>query len=348
MTPQFPALPPNPPIILPAALHAFADRSIWTGWTRDAGGHKVPLDMRPAREHPGRDYASSKDPDTWVTFERAHARYLTKGFGLGFMREHDGYAVIDIDAKNLNPEESAADAKTIKRIETFIAETRSYAERSPSGKGYHIIGRISDLSLYDRIGGFKPIEGIFDLFGNSGFVTVTGQAINDYRVNDITDTVRFLLALVPPKIVHPPVGPPIIYGPETRTADEIVAKVLTHQNGEKFRRLMFERDIAWLQATYTIGGKANPHGFDHSAADASLAAIICNATRDRATAFAIFRKSYLYARAGDGRKRRTVAIYENDYLARTFEKIWAQMDEKIAHGRAVAEAFNTGVGHDQR
>ena len=99
---------------------------IWTNWvlnTKDGKNIKMPL-------------SKVNDPATWITFDEAHHNALYSGNGIGIMfakNNNTGVALcgIDIDAHNvdINP--------LSREIMDMFSDT--YIERSPSGKGYHII-----------------------------------------------------------------------------------------------------------------------------------------------------------------------------------------------------------------
>ena len=101
---------------------------IWTNWvwytTKDGKRTKKPLSKVNA-------------PDTWLTYETAqnNAEWSEqeKGIGIMFAKNHSGLAIcgIDIDAHHVNTNPLA------KEIMQMFSDT--YTEKSPSGKGYHIL-----------------------------------------------------------------------------------------------------------------------------------------------------------------------------------------------------------------
>lgn len=98
---------------------------IWTNWLRqskDGKNIKMPL-------------SRVNDPETWLTFEEAYHNTLNSGKGIGIMfaKNSKGSALcgIDIDAHNVDTNPLA------KEIMEMFSDT--YIERSPSGKGYHIL-----------------------------------------------------------------------------------------------------------------------------------------------------------------------------------------------------------------
>src|SRR5215213_305655 len=74
--------------------------------------------------------ASTKDPATWTTFEEARRVYERNRdvHGVGFVF-HDGNPYAGADFDHMSAEEARQ----------WLEEFDSYAERSPSGNGLHII-----------------------------------------------------------------------------------------------------------------------------------------------------------------------------------------------------------------
>ena len=101
---------------------------IWTNWvwytTKDGKKPKKPL-------------SKVNVPDTWLTYETAqnNAEWseLEKGIGIMFAKNHSGLAIcgIDIDAHHVETNPLAQE------IMEMFRDT--YTEKSPSGKGYHIL-----------------------------------------------------------------------------------------------------------------------------------------------------------------------------------------------------------------
>lgn len=99
---------------------------IWTNWsylvTKDGKQTKKP-------------HCKVNDSNTWITFEQASERCNAQNIGIGILfAEHEtGYLIcgVDIDAHNVdvNP--------LTKEILDMFKDT--YIEKSPSGKGYHIL-----------------------------------------------------------------------------------------------------------------------------------------------------------------------------------------------------------------
>lgn len=135
---------------------------------------------RPIDPHSGR-FASVNDPATWAAFDIAVAACTDgRGIGVGFVfTEHDPYMGIDLDVA-----EGAEPSQGQQRI---FATFTTYAERSPSGRGLHIIGK-----------GIVPGGGIrnsklgVEAYSSGRYFTFTG---NVERQAPITDCQNLLDAL---------------------------------------------------------------------------------------------------------------------------------------------------------
>src|SRR5829696_6004963 len=108
---------------IPEELRTTTSWVLWKKEHRDGKPTKVLYTANGSR-------ASSTDPATWTTFEKALHAYKENGLfdGLGFVFHPDNpYCGADID----DVTEEAA--------QCWIDRFDSYTERSPSGHGFHII-----------------------------------------------------------------------------------------------------------------------------------------------------------------------------------------------------------------
>jgi hypothetical protein len=113
--------------------------------------------------------AASDNPGTWTTFETAVAAYERGGFdGIGFVfHEGNPYAGGDIDGT------------TEDQARGWLDRFDSYAERSPSGNGLHIICK-AELPK-----GTKRAEG--ELYSSGRFFTMTGNVVRDAPIREAQD-----------------------------------------------------------------------------------------------------------------------------------------------------------------
>jgi putative DNA primase/helicase len=161
---------------IPAELR---DRAQWVAWKltkrkQDKKPTKLPFDPATGR------IASSTDPSTWGTLEQALARLAQGGYdGIGFVfAEDDPYTGIDLDYALDEAGELEPWARPI--VERFP----SYAERSPLGRGLHIIvkGTVPDgqghrvplkkTALW--LDGAHP-EAAVEMYSSGRFFTMTGE-----------------------------------------------------------------------------------------------------------------------------------------------------------------------------
>jgi len=131
--------------------------------------------INPAKKGIDFDPAKTNDPGTWGTFDQAvkalDQSSLNKGLGFIFTGE-DHIVGIDfdhcIDNDKIHPS-----------VEALIKSINTYAEKSPSGTGLHLIlkGDI-DLSQGKKIKLKEGMEAQF--FSDTGYLTFTGGKLDGY------------------------------------------------------------------------------------------------------------------------------------------------------------------------
>lgn len=123
--------------------------------------------------------ASVNDPSTWSTFDVALASYTQNQYsGIGFvLTENDPYTFIDLD-------DSEGDAEVYNRQLKVYREFASYSERSPSGKGLHIIvkGHVPSGRRRSRI----------EMYSSQRYMTMTGEVFSDVPIAERQDLVTVL------------------------------------------------------------------------------------------------------------------------------------------------------------
>lgn len=135
------------------------DRPQWINWEyekdKDGKWKKPPVNSEDYRIDP-------TDPDNHLSFDEAVRIAKEKGFGIGFVfTEDDPYIGIDFDgcfddAGNLCP-----------RGGEDLELLNSYAEKSPSGKGLHVIAEHSNVDAHKT----KDIE----IYSKERYFTFTGD-----------------------------------------------------------------------------------------------------------------------------------------------------------------------------
>lgn len=142
-------------------------------WVRRAA-NKMPMTVS------GRA-ASSTDPKTWTT--HAAATESTAGVGLGFVLG-GGFGCVDLDHCIDGGQVAPWAAKILaKAPETFI-------ERSPSGHGIHIWGRLPERPGRKMRTGPVAVE----FYSVGRYITVTGDVVPESRpvLADLTEFIEWL------------------------------------------------------------------------------------------------------------------------------------------------------------
>lgn len=137
---------------------------------------------RPINPHTGQ-LASVTDPATWGTFDQACAAVASgRGVGIGFVfTESDPFTGVDLDVP-----EGGEPTEVQRRIfEAFP----SYAERSPSGRGIHIIcrGKVPG-------GGVRNSAAKVEVYSEGRYFTFTGDAVRDVPIADCQHLITTLCA----------------------------------------------------------------------------------------------------------------------------------------------------------
>jgi AAA domain/Primase C terminal 2 (PriCT-2) len=153
----------------------------WVVWRYEPGTdkpRKVPYYVSGSRR--AGVQGSKDDLAQLVAFSEALAKFRAGGFdGLGLaILANSPIKAIDLD-------NCAQDGKLIPEVEAIINEADSYTEFSPSGGGVRILvyGVLPSRKAMDRFGPGRHLE----LFGTSGFVTITGNVIADATIQPMTE-----------------------------------------------------------------------------------------------------------------------------------------------------------------
>jgi putative DNA primase/helicase len=137
-------------------------RPQWLCWKYARQGEKwtkLPFNPRTGRK------ASTTDLMTWSRFETVFDAYTGGGYdGVGFvLSSGDGYTGVDLDGCR-DPESGMIAAWAAE----IVRKLDSYTERSPSGKGLHIVvrGKVPKALKRPRI----------EMYSMERYLTVTGHA----------------------------------------------------------------------------------------------------------------------------------------------------------------------------
>jgi hypothetical protein len=211
---------------IPAELRALPQ---WICWRyEDIGASKptkLPFDPKSGK------LASVTEPATWTDFNTAvQSQEANKYSGIGFVfTDNDPYTFIDLDDPSTlrdgtpNPNYQTDMDRQIK----IHTEMESYSERSPSGKGLHIIvkGRVD--------AGRK--RSFIEVYSSQRYATFTGDVYTNKPIADQQDK---LIQLWQQMGGH---ANTTIYSgnPIAKYSDnEIIERAINAANGDKFKQLL--------------------------------------------------------------------------------------------------------------
>lgn len=250
--------------------------------------------------------ASVTDQQTWTTYDNAVAilnRHPDWYSGLGFvLSDADPFTFVDLDDpyelaqngqyKHQNPDE------VMRRQLDFYNMSKSYAERSPSGKGLHIIVRGKVPSGRRRSG--------IEVYSNQRYMTMTGDVYRDAPITEETDLVTVLWN----QIGEGKKAQSMFAGLEVAKYldDDILKIASTAQNAEKFNDLFFD-------------GNWQKYYPSQSEADFALVDMLAFYSENRAQVQKLFLQSKL------GQREKSRAQYRLNYmLNRCFDHMLPPVD----------------------
>lgn len=232
--------------------------------------------------------ASVTDPNTWTGYEESIQAFNSGMYsGIGFvLTDGDPFAFIDLD-------DTKGDQTAFDRQMKIYKEFDSYAEKSPSGQGLHIIIRGSIPSGARR----SSIE----IYSSVRYMTMTGDIYRDAPVREYNE----LLNVLHSQMKHGSNLAAMAYAglAEAKESDEqVINRAMSAANGDKFMEL--------------LAGKWDGMYSSQSEADFALVDIIAFYTQNRAQIVRIFRGSGLGAREKAQR---------NDYVSYMLNKSFDRM-----------------------
>lgn len=312
-------------MILPKELEELAERKIWVChpmlWNPEkhsgVGGYdKPPINPRTLGN------AYTNNPDTLTTFEKAAAqigktaRVRVKGktdfvvcevVGVGVALS--GTGLFGLDADNVVDYERRLMTPGTSEIVDMM---HSYTEVSPSGTGIHILARGTIPEEIKRVADRKP-----DIFGtmkaeyqifNSGYMTISGESIRGYSLNDGTEALLTVCEKYFPKKYQQELD----RVNETKRARKSSApfqdksgyfwerwcqEMALLSPGEILQRIFLSGSTGRkVQRLYS--GDIHDYGNDHSRADQALCSLLFCFTGDRALTEQLFRESALFRKHG--------------------------------------------------
>lgn len=193
---------------IPAELQQFPQWIIW----RNENEVKIPYSPITGRK------ASVTNPNEWSTLDHA-LHVLSSGHysGLGFvLSENDPFTFIDLDyTENLTDQQ-----RQVKIFEAF----NSFSERSPSGRGLHII-------IKGKVPQGRRRAGV-EVYSSSRYMTVTGDVFHNVAIADRQELLEILWNELGEThtVNHDD-------SEQVETDDEIINKASQAANAEKFLKL---------------------------------------------------------------------------------------------------------------
>lgn len=209
-------------------------------------------------------HASVSDPMTWGTYNKV-IEVLPHFDGIGFVfTAGDPYCVIDLD----QPKDKLGayyEDERINEIQLDIfRKLNSYSERSPSGRGLHIICKAAVPS------GRKTKE--VEIYSSRRFITMTGDTVLNEPIKELQVEISQLWEQVSPRAMI--IGAD--YNEPQTFDDRIVYEMAVGaSNGDKFYKL-------WQ-------GDFLACGYGHSEADFAMIDILAFYTRNREQIKRLFR-----------------------------------------------------------
>lgn len=263
----------------------------WVCWRYEDTDSKKPTKV-PYNPRTG-TLASVTDPNTWSTFEDACKVVTETNWynGIGFvLTDADPFAFIDLD-------DTKGDQQAFDMQLKIYNEFNSYAERSPSGNGLHIIVK-GKLESGRR-------RSFIEVYSSQRYMTMTGDVFRPAPINDCNELLNVLWAQMGSGSVAAAVYAGV--AEEKETDAQIIEKATNAANGEKFLAL--------------LRGNWQDYYPSQSEADFALVDIIAFYTQNRAQIARIFRNSGLGQR--DKAKR---TDYVNYMLNKSFDRMLPPVD----------------------
>lgn len=257
-------------------------QKIFICWNYEEDKGKVPISYKNTITGANEEYCK-----TWCTYEQAKIAKEKYSFdGIGFVIPK-GYFGIDIDKRDLE------DTTTKDILSSFDI---TYVEKSPSGKGLHIIGNIGLDKIPKNSDGTKlnekyyqknPHNKIECYIGGltNRFFTYTENVIVDRAINDCTEQLLSFLDKYMQKEIKELSTEDVDITADTCL--DIINIIKESKQAEKFNKLFFEGDIS-------------DYGEDDSSADLALCDILTfYCSNDFELIDALFSKSKLYREKWD-------------------------------------------------
>jgi Mrp family chromosome partitioning ATPase len=267
---------------------------------------------RPINPHTGQ-LADVSDPTTWAKFEDAtNSPY---GVGIGFVfADTDPFVGIDLDVP-----EGGSPSEGQQRIYNAF---ETYAERSPSGRGLHIIakGRVAE-------GGVRNSNVGVEVYSSGRFFTFTGNVERNQAIADCQPLIDKLCANIRPK-------------QDAETGETFDPTPATQITDEALRERICE----------SVANRRNYEGQASNWSDAYFALICaaCLFSSDEAQVRRVVMASPLVQesppKGRETRLQKAERMWSREYASAARRGAQERQERAVgvAHGRQVANALLTG------
>jgi len=217
---------------IPERLRFYPHFVVWNYATIDEEIKKPPVDPKTGKR------ASVRKPDTWGSYDDAHAAYTTGQFaGIGIVLTADmGIVGIDID-------HCMIDGQLTDEAQRIITALDSYAETSPSDTGIRIM-------LEAKLPGAFRRRGNIEMYEDMRYLTLTGHRITETPV-DVKPRHRQLYELYHRLFpIQENTGGgvglrPHADSPHGLSDETVLQKALKAKNGENFTRYYHGDTSLW-------------------------------------------------------------------------------------------------------
>lgn len=274
---------------IPAEMRAFKQ---WICWKYVSQGGPKPTKV-PYNPISG-NFASVSQLDTWVSYE--NACLFSSGYdGIGFVLSHfDPYLFIDLD-ESFDEEEQALQMEIFEKFDT-------YSERSPSGKGLHLIAK-AELIRGLRVGSIE-------LYSSDRYMTMTGDVYADRPIESRQELATSLFDRLNTRRFAPVKSDGL-----AQSQDDLAVwqQACYAANGEKFQDLWAGRFDSYYRKPDGSG--------DQSKADFALVNILSFYSQNKEQIRRLFLQSSLGKRAKASRNG-----YLESMIDRSFDRALPEID----------------------
>lgn len=166
---------------LPACLSELMTQPRWVGWVWEERINKTTGEVKMTKppKHASGRYAHNDKPETWATYGEVEAGADRNGFaGVGLqLLNLTGFGALDLD--------KVRDKETGAILYPWAADLiacGSYAEVTPSGTGFRVLGRVPDAFQPIHRKWAHPEGGEVEIYANTDtgrYITVTGNRVTD-------------------------------------------------------------------------------------------------------------------------------------------------------------------------